>query len=302
MQLSHEDWITPVTRDVMVTLGTREVAADIAGFQALATLHGQISEYEHTKIGIDCSSLRWIDAQLGACLMTIVNSCREKGNEVIIYNISFNIQTILKKNKTLQGSLSDNYGTTIPVTGFKLDNEVEFSRYCSSNILRPEVPKMSRGLREKFLEGLDELFANSSLHSKAKIPVFAGGQFFPKKDRLTFVISDAGQGISGSLGAAGLHFSSTSDAIDWAMQMNNSARSGDIPGGLGLGILQEFVKLNGGCLLVCSHDGYWELRGNRVSKHDLRGIFPGTAVSLEINTADTRSYHMASRVNPHEIW
>lgn len=286
----------------MIALGSREVAADVAGFQALAALHGQIAEYEHTKIGIDCSRLRWIDAQLGACLLTIVNSCRERGNEVILYNISDSVQIILKKNKTLQGSVSDKYGTTIPVTGFRLDNEVEFSRYCSANILRPEVPKMSKGLREKFLEGLDELFANSSLHSKATIPVFAGGQFFPNKDRLTFVISDAGRGVSGSLRAAGLHFPSTSDAIDWAMQMNNSARSGDIPGGLGLGILKEFVKLNGGGLLVCSHDGYWELRGNQVSKRDLGGIFPGTAVSLEINTSDTRSYHMASRVNPNEIW
>ena len=161
---------------------------------------------------------------------------------------------------------------------------------------------MSRGLREKFLEGVDELFANSSLHSLSSIPVFSGGQFFPRKDRLTFIICDGGRGIHGSLQAAGKLFSQTSDAIDWAMEMNNSARSGDIPGGLGLGILKDFVKMNQGCLLVCSHDGYWELKGDTIRKATLSAHFPGTAVSLEINTADTKSYHMTSRVNPSEIW
>lgn len=84
--------------------------------------------------------------------------------------------------------------------------------------------------------------------------------------------------------------------------MNNSARSGDIPGGLGLGILQDFVRLNEGSLIVCSRFGYWEMRSGKVSMFDLASPYPGTTVSLEINTRDARSYHMQSRVNPHEIW
>lgn len=286
----------------MVALGASEIAADIYGFQALATLHAQLESFSHCKIGIDCSRLRWIDAQLGTCLLTIVNLSRKKGNKLTLYSISSKVQTILQKNKTLNGSVADRYGTTIPVTRFELDGEIEFSKYCSSHLMRPEVPKMSSDLREKFLEGLDELFANSSLHSRSRIPVFCGGQFFPNKDRLTFVISDGGRGISGSLEAAGINFPSAAQSIEWAMQMNNSARSGDIPGGLGLGILQEFIRLNEGCLVVCSQGGYWELRAGGVSMSCLRASYPGTAVSLEINTRDRSSYHMASRVNPNEIW
>ena len=286
----------------MVQLGAGEIAADVYGFQALATLHAQLERFSNYKIGIDCSRLRWIDAQLGTCLLTIVNLSRKRGNEITLYNISAKVQAILQKNKTLTGSVADRYGTTIPVTKFELDAEVEFSRYCSSHLLRPEVPRMSKGLREKFLEGLDEIFANSSLHSKSSIPVFSGGQFFPNRDKLIFVISDGGRGIRGSLNSAGITFPSAAEAIEWAMQMNNSARSGDIPGGLGLGILQEFVKLNEGCLIVCSQDGYWELRSGKVAKFNLPASYPGTAVSLEINTRDQRSYHMASRVNPNEIW
>ncbi|MCA1334220.1 STAS domain-containing protein [Pseudooceanicola marinus] len=291
-----------MTDEFMVVLGASEISADVYGFQALATLHEQLETFDHRKVGIDCSRLRWIDAQLGTCLLTIVNLSRKRGNEISLYGISPKVQTILQKNKTLTGSVADRYGTTIPVTKFELDAEVEFSKYCSAHLLRPEVPKMSKGLREKFLEGLDELFANSSLHSKSSIPVFSGGQFFPNRDRLTFVISDGGRGINGSLEAAGFRFPTVANSIEWAMQMNNSARSGDIPGGLGLGILQEFVRLNEGSLIVCSQTGYWEMRAGRVSMHNIRASYPGTAVSLEINTRDTRSYHMKSRVNPKEIW
>lgn len=286
----------------MLSIGAREIRADISGFQVLANLDAMLSCYKNKKIGVDCTHLSWIDAQLGTCLLTIVNLCRGRGNEVLFYNVSIKIQTILQKNKTFSGAVVDNYGTTIPITGFSLKSEIEFSKYCKSHLMRKEVPKMSRGLQEKFLEGVDELFANSSLHSLSSVPVFSGGQFFPRQDRLTFVISDGGRGIHGSLQAAGKAFATTSEAIDWAMEMNNSARTGDIPGGLGLGILKDFIRLNGGCLLVCSHDGYWEMRAGKIWKANLPGRFPGTAVSLEINTSDTRSYHMASRVNPSEIW
>ena len=286
----------------MIDLGAREIRADARGFEALAMLHTSLSRHRGSKLGVDCKRLNWMDAQLGACLLTIVNHSRMNGNDVQFYNIEPRIQTILQKNKTLLGARADVHGTTIPVTSFAQDAEVEFSRFTRSRLMRPEMPKMSKGLMEKFFEGIDELFANGALWSKSPLAFFAGGQYFPRLDRLSFILSDGGQGIQGSLLAAGKDFGSPEDAIDWAMEMNNSARQGDIPGGLGLGILKEFVAMNGGCLLVCSHFGYWESRGGLISKCRLAGLYPGTVVSLEINTADTKSYHMQSVVNPHEIW
>ena len=43
---------------------------------------------------------------------------------------------------------------------------------------------------------------------------------------------------------------SASKAIEWAMEENTTTRLGDIPGGLGLAIIREFVELNGGKLTV----------------------------------------------------
>ncbi|WP_417794811.1 hypothetical protein [Terasakiella pusilla] len=287
---------------IMIDLGAQEIRADATGFDSLANLHAKLSGYRQASLGIDSRHLGWIDAQLGACLLTIVNHSRMNGNDIQFFNIAPRIQTILQKNKTLVGTRADVHGTTIPVTSFSSVSEVDFSKFTRSRLMRPEMPRMSNGLKEKFFEGIDELFANGALWSKSPIPFFAGGQYFPRKDRLSFVLSDGGQGIQGSLLAAGKSFSDPVAAIDWAMEMNNSARQGDIPGGLGLGILKDFVAMNGGCLFVCSHLGYWESRNGRVTKRRLSGVYPGTVVSLEINTADAKSYHMQSAVNPYDIW
>ena len=46
-----------------------------------------------------------------------------------------------------------------------------------------------------------------------------------------------------------------SAAIEWAMKGRNTTRSGDVPGGLGLKILKEFIQLNGGRLSIVDHIG-----------------------------------------------
>jgi hypothetical protein len=293
---------TSLNDRLMIELGAYEIRANSLGFEALSNLHSELSQLQNSNVGIDCKRLTWIDAQLGASLLTIVNLARISGNDIAFYNIVPRIQTILKKNKTLSGGAVDVNGTTIPMTGFDANSAVEFSKFSKAQLMRRKMPRMSDGLVKKFFEGIDELFANSALWANSPTSVFAGGQFFPRLDRLAFVISDGGRGIQGSLSAAGKNFAAPEDAIDWAMEMNNSARQGDIPGGLGLGILKEFIGMNGGCLLVCSHHGYWECRNGIMKKQRIANQYPGTVVSLEINTADTNSYHMKSATNPHEIW
>lgn len=261
-----------------------------------------MSLIKNKQILIDCKGLGWVDAQLGTAILTIVSHSRMNGNEVSFQDMPSQPLTILQKNKTLVGQVRDTYNTAIPVTPFRLDSEVDFAKFARVHLSRQEMPKMSSDLREKFFEGIDELFANCSLHSNSPFPVFVGGQFFPVAKRLTFTISDGGQGIDGSLRAAGRFFATHEAAIDWAMQPNNSARTGDIPGGLGLAILKEFIKMNGGRLTICSNGGYWEMRGENVTKSPIRHVFPGTVATVEINTSDVRSYQLDAPVNANDIW
>ncbi|MBB3590878.1 hypothetical protein FHX08_001222 [Rhizobium sp. BK529] len=161
---------------------------------------------------------------------------------------------------------------------------------------------MTEALRGKIYEGLDEVFMNASIHSNSSTAIFACGQFFPKYERIDFSITDGGIGISGAYKQAFSRDISALDAIEWAMTEGSTTRVGDIPGGLGLKILRRFIRLNCGRFIVVSRDGYWTEQGGVAEKKQLSLDFPGTVVTIEVNTADTRAYDFVSVPNPQELW
>jgi len=286
---------------IALPFNARELRSDAEGFDALGQLHKDLSTIAGKKIQIDCRQLGWIDGHLAAPLMTIVSHCRRLGGAPLFDALRSNVSLILRKNGFLAQPAIDKFNTTIPVRFFRLTNEVEFAGYTREHLRRKEMPRMSAALLGKIFEGIDELFANCALHSQSPVPITATGQFFPKLEKLSFTIADGGRGIDGSLKAAGITFSDPQSAIDWAMQSNNTSRQGDIPGGLGLKLLRDFIELNQGSLLVASNRGFWQQMGTRVTKRQLRNPFPGTAVVLEIKTNDRHIYDLKSP-DPRNIW
>ena len=190
----------------------------------------------------------------------------------------------------------------MPTTEFGLSEGVKFSQYAKAHLNRKEVPEMSPALQGKFYEGIDELFANSALHSKATISVAVCGQFYPRNKRLDFALADGGRSIAGSLRDSQIGPYSDDKAIVWAMEPYNTTRQGDIPGGLGSKVLREFIALNDGKLIVASSAGFWCQKGTKVMYASLPYAFPGTAVILEINTADRNKYDLANPPSPRDIW
>ncbi|TAV53080.1 ATP-binding protein [Rhizobium leguminosarum] len=282
--------------------GAHELRTDFRGFDVLGSLHAQLSQHQNQRIGIDCSKLFWIDGHLAAPLMTVISQARLRNNNITLQNLPDDVKLILKKNGLLLNRAVDSYRTTIPVQLFGLDEEVIFADYTRRHLRRKEMPKMTPALLGKIFEGIDELFANCALHSRSPVKVVATGQFFPRGERLAFAISDGGRGVDGSLKAAGIAYRSPEDAIDWAMQSNNTSRQGDIPGGLGLKLLRDFIELNGGSLLVTSNGGVWRQSGSQVQKSRLRNPFPGTSVVFEIKTDDEHVYDLKSSPDPRDIW
>lgn len=289
-------------KPVVVPLRASHVQTTASGIQSLTKLHELLRGIVGMHVQINCSALTWFDAHLSAALMTIVEHSRSYGNQLSLTNLRPSVRLILQKNRTLATRAEDSYNTTIPVSKFSLDDGVLFARYSRQHLRRKEMPRMSKSVSDKFYEGIDELFANSSLHSASEIPILSAGQFFPRHDRLSFVISDGGIGISGSLKKAGLTFDPPETAVNWAMQPHNTSRTGDIPGGLGLGILKDFIVMNGGRLLVASHNEFWELNFGGIVEASLEYPFPGTMVVMEICTSDTNSYDLAKATAPNEIW
>lgn len=102
---------------------------------------------------------------------------------------------------------------------------------------------------------------------------------------------------------AGLNLSAEEAIVwAWATKGRNTTKSGQTPGGLGLKLLTEFIKLNGGRRQIVSDAGYWCLQKNQVGTARLDLPFPGTAVSLELNTADSQSYMLSSELTDSDIF
>ena len=92
------------------------------------------------------------------------------------------------------------------------------------------------------VEGIDEIFENSALHSKSVVKHAASGFFDKNSGLLNFVFADGGRGIQGAYEAAYNNEIAADVAINWAMTPGSTTRQGDIPGGLGLKILRNLQR------------------------------------------------------------
>jgi hypothetical protein len=235
--------------------------------------------------------------------MCVVRLLQKKGNNISFTNSSTRIYDILSRNGFfVSNRLLQETGTVIPLKEFRKEQGIEYSEFTKKHLLRMKIPKMAISLQRKIFEGVDEIFINSTLHSVSDTNIFACGQFYPKLERIDFAIADGGIGMSGAYRLAFDKEMSAVDAIEWAMSGSNTTRQGDIPGGLGLKVLRKFIHLNSGRFIIVSRDGYWKEQGGRVEKRSLKHEFPGTVVTMEINTADTNAYDLVDAPDPRDIW
>ena len=270
-------------------------------------LHDQTKDCQSTTINIDMTTTGWFDADMCAAFGAILYRLGSKLNTIQLTDIPPAVETILSKNGFLSNygrvKLPDTYGTTIPYQRFDVKDDRYFAGYIEGEFVhRPEMPHMSPGLVKKFRESVFEIFSNAVLHSRTTLGIFSCGQYFPKKHLLNFSVVDLGIGIRQNVNArAGLDLPAE-DAIVWATNGRNTTKRGSIPGGLGLKLLKEFIGLNGGRLQIVSDAGYWCLDKDQAQTTRLHLPFPGTAVTLEINTSDAQSYTLSSELSESDIF
>lgn len=280
---------------------------DYASFEALACLHEETKECVLDRVLIDMRATRWFDADMCAAFGAVLYSLQRRLNEVNLIQFQRDIETILSKNGFLSHygrvKIPDEYGTTIPYRRFDVKDDHYFANYIEDELIhRSEIPKMSPGLLKKFRESVFEVFSNAVLHSHTELGIFSCGQFFPRQDRLDFTVADLGVTIPENIkNYTGNEFS-PEEAIIWATEEGHTTKRDNLPGGLGLNILRDFIDLNGGCLQIVSDAGYWQLKDSEVVTKPLTYPFPGTAVSIEINTANTDIYVLASELNAENIF
>lgn len=278
-----------------------------AGFEALVHLHAQTKDSHSTSIVINMASTGWFDADMCAAFGAILYRLGSMLNTIQLTDIPPAVETILSKNGFLSNygrvTLPDTYGTTIPYQRFDVKDDRYFAGYIEGEFVhRPEMPHMSPGLGKKFRESVFEIFSNAVLHSRTTLGIFSCGQYFPRQHLLDFSVADLGIGIRQNVKErAGLNLPAD-QAIVWATKGRNTTKRGPIPGGLGLKLLTEFIGLNGGRLQIVSDAGYWCLHKDEVHTARLGSPFPGTVVSLEINTSDRQSYVLSSELKESDIF
>lgn len=280
---------------------------DFEGFAALTRLYSRTRDCLFENIEIDMRATDWFDADMCSVFGAILYSLGSDLNNVTLTNISPRVEQVLSKNGFLVHygralNIIDRWGTTIFYKRFDIGESRYFSDYIDNEFInREEIPQMSHALLKKFRESVFEIFNNSQFHSGTELGVFSCGQFFPNRNRLNFIVADLGIGIRKKV-CDHLGFDiSPEQAIEWATQETHTTKI-DTPGGLGLKLLRDFIDLNGGRIQIVSDSGYWRRENRSTITGRLDHPLPGTAVSLEINTADASSYRLSHETSLDDIF
>lgn len=277
------------------------------GFKKLIALYEQTKNCLFEDIDIDMGSVSWFDAHICAAFGAILSLLSESGNSLNLINLSPAVETILSKNGFLsyygREKIPDQYKTTIPYRRFHVKDEGLFANYIQVELLhRNEIPDMSKKLLERFCTSILEIFSNAVIHSQTKSGIFCCGQFFPKSHQLIFSIVDLGIGMRQNILEKCKLALSAEAAIRWATEERNTTKQGQIPGGLGLKLIKTFIDLNDGRIHIVSDAGYWLREKNKTFTTTLATPFPGTIVTIEINTADKKSYKLSSESSKTNIF
>ncbi len=288
-----------------LNIGT--VRSDYAGFNSIARVakqsHGAFSD----SVEVDFSSCDFFEANMAAPLYVVVARLRDELNDVSLINLKPDLDTILRKNHFLtkfqKTALIDTNQTTVPFKVFKLQAGEQFFEYLESYMYGKGIPAMSAVLTKRFQQSLFEIFQNAAIHSKSESGIFTCGQFFPQMHRLDFTIADAGMGIRDNVRQyTGNVKMNSCAAIKWALTEGNTTKTGNQPGGLGLKLLKDFIRINKGKLQIVSRFGCYEFSASGDSCRKLDHDFPGTCVNIEINTQDKNSYYLKSELSSNDIF
>ena len=290
----------------VVKIELSDIRSTYEGFNRLNQVAAQAKNCFYEEIDIDMSRASWFDANMCAPFGAILYKISRGLNTVRLSKASSKVETILSKNGFLQNygrpTKVDTYRTTIEYMRLEPDDDRYFGSYIDSRLMSKRLPHMSRGLRKKFMESIFEVFSNAVIHSQTELGIFSCGQLFPRKCRLDFSIADLGIGICRNVNEkTNLDFT-PEEAVIWAMEGRNTTKTGSIPSGLGLKLLQEFVTKNKGRMQIVSDLAYWELSEGNTTTKSFSNPFPGTVVNIEINTADKKSYRLVSELRPEDVF
>lgn len=290
----------------MIIRMPQQLMSDSSGFGFFVELFDKTKTMEFDVLVLDFMGNTWFEANLCSALGAILSKLQQNFVSVEFRNMNRQVSLILSKNHFLSNFgnqlLPDTHQTTIKFRKFKVTEEKQFKDYLDLELLsQPDLPNMSPLLKSKISKSILEIFNNANIHGQCT-HIFSCGQYFPQKKRLAFTISDLGKTIKYNVNYYLKKENSGSEAIKWAVEEGHTTKTGTIPGGLGLSLIRDFLKLNKGRIQIVSSNGYWEERKGDIFAQDMDATLAGTIVNLDININDHSSYILASEIDQESIF
>ena len=246
-------------------------------------------------------------ANMSAALGALLDKFTENFKVIHFDYLTPRIETILSKNDFLtyygKQRAHDVNNTTIKFQKLKSTDGKYFKNYVIDQLIvghNLNLPIMSKGVKEKIVEAIYEIFINAQIHSESKF-IYTCGQFYPNKNKIEFTIVDTGIGFREKINRRfGSNLRAT-QAIKWAVEDKKTTKEG-ISGGLGLAVLREFINFNKGKMQLISNEGYYQFDSDGESLNEFEGEFPGTIVNLQFRTDDKNNYALISEMDINDIF
>lgn len=286
-----------------------------AGMRWLAETASHRDIASADEIVLDFINIRDMDENLCAALGVIVSQWKGQGktvttsitstaeilatfnvneflNEVPLARAWYNFLPGLSPYRHIEGALVRDNAERINYRKFQRDDTAAQAAYVQKLVSTHWWPEMTEAVRGALTDCILEVFNNAQEHSESEHGVFVCGSVGKTGQRMMRIsIADAGIGFRAKIENS-LNLRMTSEqAIEWGMKEGNTVRK-NTPGGLGLKLLKEFIFKNNGKLTVVSDSGYWEFSDGKVRKESLGASFPGTVVTITVDTEDPKSYRL----------
>ena len=290
---------------VKVIIPKTRLNRDKSSFIELAEIQSLVLNCIEKTVYLDLTNSKFIDA----CFTAYIGSLHELAK---YYNKTFYIR-VLKESKLANYYINsglDHYfmpGNPLPSN----PNAIYFKKFSMidegyqediDKILELAPVTLSDKAREFLFTNIYEIFQNADEHSKEKCGVYGCGQWFPKRNELTFSIYDTGNGIVDTVKnfhKHSLHINiSSENAILWALERGTSTEQlvGNVPRGVGLYNLIQFIDINHGDISIITNDIYLSRNSGKNKIYTLNHAIIGTMINFTIVADTSRKYRLTTEV------
>lgn len=254
------------------------------GYSFISELYHSVSSQKDKDLMINFSKCQLADGNIAAALGAILDKLLTDGFSIKLSNPSVKqVRKVFSRNHFFRAwevkTQTEDRENYIEYKKFKSDDSTSFKTYIDNGLIH----------KQKFPKHTDF--------------VYSCGEYKEDSHILEMTIVDCGvtipQNVNTYMQSNNEQTLSDCDAIKWAFEKGNTTK--DIPGGLGLAILKDFIKMNNGAIQMISGNGMIEIHGDEVEHFLLNMEFPGTIVNMKFNFDDNKNYYMTSERKDYNV-